>query len=397
MELRTWMATSAALALASLASAQGYRDLEGPSYRELQITRNRPRPYVSGLIVRGGLGGVMADDEDQSVGREESMFADGFAYFRADRVTAYEFGLEAYAGRDGAVLSMQQDNMGEDGASGGRLELSARYFPFYREGYYDGDDWVATGRYEGRDEGAYLGFTSVLGEGVILELGPFYRQYQFERTDATDVGYTIPEDYNTYGGRIYFEQSTLQLDNLYGLPKNGFQASIRVDYEQNDAEGDFGTVRWSSSLPSTIWRGALRLEWYFPTDGASVWEFRLDGEMNDRADRVHIYDAQKPIGETWADARLGYRLELGSGLFVTPFAQLQYTKTPNASGDSASDDFWIGAGGRFRFDLGDAMSVLGEYSYLSNANRPSSSYEEDVYGEHQFFVGAELRIGASRY
>ncbi|MGA1525165.1 MAG: hypothetical protein ACO4CZ_14460, partial [Planctomycetota bacterium] len=112
MQARTWMAISAALALAAEASAQGYRDLEGPSYRELQITRNRPRPYVSGLIVRGGLGGVMADEEDQTVGREDSMFADGFAYFRAERVTAYEFGLEAYAGRDGAVLSMQQDNMG---------------------------------------------------------------------------------------------------------------------------------------------------------------------------------------------------------------------------------------------------------------------------------------------
>ena len=86
MQPRTWMSVSAALVLASLASAQGYRDLEGPSYRELQITRNRPRPYVSGLIVRGGLGGVMADDEDPSVGREESMFADGFAYFRAERV-----------------------------------------------------------------------------------------------------------------------------------------------------------------------------------------------------------------------------------------------------------------------------------------------------------------------
>ncbi|MDA0934941.1 MAG: hypothetical protein O3C51_15940, partial [Planctomycetota bacterium] len=205
MQSRTWMTVTASLALASLASAQGYRDLEGPSYRELEITRARPRPYVSGLVVRGGMAGVMADDEDPSVGREESMFADGFAYFRADRFTAYEIGLEAYAGRDGALLSLQQDNMGQDGASGGRLELSARYFPFYREGYYDGDDWVATGRYEGRDEGAYLGFTSMLGEGVILEIGPFYRQYQFERTDSTDIGYTLPEDYNTYGGRIYFE------------------------------------------------------------------------------------------------------------------------------------------------------------------------------------------------
>ena len=143
---------------------------------------------------------------------------------------------------------------------------------------------------------------------------------------------------------------------------------------------------------------SIPMRFGFPHVDVAKAAFRaLDGEMNDRADRVHIYDAQKPIGETWADARLGYRLELGSGLFFTPFGQLQYTSTPSASGDSASDDFWVGAGGRFRFELGDVMSVLGEYSYLSNPNRPSSSYEEDVYGEHQFFVGAELRIGASRY
>ena len=48
-------------------------------------------------------------------------------------------------------------------------------------------------------------------------------------------------------------------------------------------------------------------------------------------------------------------------------------------------------------DLGDNLSVLGDYSYLNNANRPSTSYEEDITGEQQFFAGLELRFGPTRY
>jgi hypothetical protein len=395
MQFRGPTVAFAVLLVSATAEAQGYRDLDGPSFRDFQIVRARPRPYARSLTIRGGLAGVIAADEDPARGQEDTLVADGFVWYQADKFTEYEARLDAYAGRDGAFVSLIQDQLTDSG--GGRLELSTRYFPFYREGYYDGSDWQPTGRYEGRDYGAYLGFTSRLGEGVVTELGPFYRSYSFERNDTTDPGYTIPEDFDAYGLRFHFEQSTLTLDRRTGLPEGGFLASVHAEYELNNADGSFGTERWSSELPSTFWRGGLRLEWYFPTGGGDAWEFRLNGEINDEKDRIHNFDAQKPIGQYWGDARFGYRLGLGSSIYLTPFGHLQYTRTPDVSGSNASDDFWFGGGIRGRFDLGDVMSVLGEYSYLSNPNRPSVSWQDDLSGEHQFFIGAELRFGASRY
>lgn len=385
-----------ATVLAAPAAAQGYRDFLSPSYRDFQVVRDRPSAYSTALTLRGGVAGVLAEDEDIAAGREDEIMPDGFVWFRSDRFTAQELGIDAYVGRDGAILSLQKHDITQGGGTA-RLELSSRFFPFYREGFYAGDDWVPTGRYEGSDYGAYFGLSQEVGEGARFEIGPFYRRYDFERSDATSAGYTIPEDYHAYGGRIYLEQNTLELDRESGLPIAGFIGTVRVEYERNDSDERFGTALWSTRLPTAFWRGLLHLEWLFPTEGTSVWELRLDGEINDDKDRVHIYDAQKPIGEYWADGTLGYRLALTSGLHVTPFVQLQYTKTPAENGLGAGDDFWFGGGARLRYDFGDSISLLGDYSYLTNHNRPTIAYDEDVYGEHQFFAGLEVRFGSRRF
>lgn len=395
MHARALLAAPLVLLVAGTASAQAYRDFTAPSYRDFEVVRNRPWPYVSALTVRAGLAGVIAADENKSIGREDDFAPDGFVWYRTDQFTSNQSNLDAYVGRDGAIVSIVQEELTE--GSSGRLEIGARYFPFYREGYYRGDDWVPTGQYDSMDYGAYLGFSTAVGEGATLEIGPFYRRYEFDRSDLTGPGYAIPEDFNAYGARLYFEQSTLQIDPQRSLPYSGFLATLRGEYERNDSNETFGTALWATRLPTAFWRGLLHLEWYFPTEGSSVWELRVDGEINDDKDRIHIYDAQKPIGEYWGDATVGYRLELARGLYLTPFGQLQYTKTADESGLGSGDDFWFGGGARFRFDLSDQITVLGDYSYLNNANRPSISYDQDVFGEHQFFVGAEVRFGASKY
>ena len=387
---------AAITAVGGVASAQGYRDFRSPSFRDFQLVRNRPYHYVEALTLRAGASGTMPGDEDPVVGREETYAPDGFAWYHSDSFTSEGLGFDAYVGRDGAIAVLQQGGM-TDGGGGGRLELSTRYFPFYREGFYRRDDWLPTGRYEGRDYGIYGGISTPLDEQAMFEFGLFYRRNSFEANETTGAGYRIPEDYAAYGARVYFEQSTLRLAQQTGLPSDGFLATIKVEYERNTADDAFGTDLWTSRLPSGLVRGAFHLEWYFPTDGSSVWELRLDASMSDEQDRVHIFDATKPIGVWWADAELGYRLGFGQSLHLTPFGNLQFTRTLDELGVDDEDDFWLGGGLRARFELADSISLLADYSYLSNANRPSISYDEDVYGEHQFFAGIEVRIGASRF
>ena len=62
-------------------------------------------------------------------------------------------------------------------------------------------------------------------------------------------------------------------------------------------------------------------------------------------------------------------------------------------GLSSDDNFWFGAGARIELEFSPQFKIWAEYSYLNNPSRPSISFENDVYGEHQAFAGIELTFG----
>ena len=46
--------------------------------------------------------------------------------------------------------------------------------------------------------------------------------------------------------------------------------------------------------------------------------------------------------------------------------------------------------------LGQMLSVHAYYSYLDNENRPSIRIDQDLRGEHMFYVGMIARFGGRR-
>lgn len=377
------------VALVSPLLAQGYREYRSPSFRDFELVRARPVPWEKGLVVRGGLAGNVPSKEDADLGLESINSFDGFAWYRDDHIGDRDAQVDLYAGRDGVIATIRD---GRPEENGGRLELSSRFFPFWREGFYRGDDYIPTGRYEGRDYGAYLGLNAPLAEGISGEIGPFWRSYSFERNVDTSDSYTIPEDFNAFGGRAHVQHSTIEFHRRTGRVINGFLFGARVEYERNGANDPFGTALWTSTLPKAFWRGNGHLEWYFPTEGGNVWEWQVDGSMSDRSDRIHNYDASKPAGHLWVDSSLGYRLDFGE-LAITPFGRGQYTTTADESGAGDKTNLWFGGGLRMDWLLGDTITLLADYSYLNNPNRPSVAFDRDAAGEHQFFIGLEVRIG----
>jgi hypothetical protein len=272
-----------------------------------------------------------------------------------------------------------------------------RYYPFYREGFYRDDRYVPVGRYEGDDYGAALSASRLLGEGFRAEIGGFYRRYDFSRTGTTAANYIVPDDYNGYGGRIILEHDTLVLERRSGRPDGGFLFTILVEREQNDSERRFGTIGiYETTLPSGLWRGHGHLEWFFPHRESSTFALFLDGSVSDEKDRVYNYDATKPIGNLWFDAKLQWRWDVSQSLSVAPFGHAQYVRVLEETGFSADNDVFLGGGVQGRFDLGDSVSVLAIYSYLDNENRETVSPTKDTMGEHQVFAGLEVRFGAER-
>lgn len=379
-----------ALAVAAVghqATAQGPATRQG--LRDLELVRQRPMPFESMLKIRAAASYVSPADEDVAAGREEDFSALGFVHYRDESFADRDARFDLYAGTDGAFLASRERIQPGQTAT---LELAARYFPWYREGFYNGDDFIPTGRYEGTDWSAYLGLGSEISEGYTLELGPFYRSYSFDRNDTTDQGYTIPDDFNAFGGRLHFEQSALQLDRRTGRPIGGFLVSLRGEYERNDSDKTFGTGLWSSKLPTAFWRGWGHLEWYFPTT-FGTWELMIDGGVSADSDRIYNHNSERPVGFYWGDATLGPEIDWGGGFYTTPYAQLQYTRTNDEFGLSSDDNFWFGAGAKIELEFSPQFKIWAEYSYLNNPSRPSISFENDVYGEHQAFAGIELTFG----
>lgn len=379
------MRAHASLALASLLLAG---PLIAQSYDELTMHRRRPVPYSSLLQIRAGALGGFPDEEVEAFGREDDFSFDGHIYYHDERFGERELGLDAYAGRDGAVLALTQMPPGQ---SGQRLELTTRYIPFYREGFYSRGDFIPTGRYEGNDYSAYLGLNNEAADGLLVEVGGFWRDFSFDRNSQTG-SFIIPDDYTAYGIRSYLEQNTLTLDRQTGAPIGGFLLTVRIEREWNDSDISFGTPLYQSRLPSAVWRGAGALEWYIPQGTLGTWDVQVRGQVSDPDDRVYNNDAQKPNGQLWVDGDLGFRFAFG-GLYLTPLAKFQFLQTVNENGVGRADDFFFGAGAKIRYDVNEWLSFYADYSYLENESRPSVSLNEDHYGSHQFAFGGEFRFG----
>ena len=64
------------------------------------------------------------------------------------------------------------------------------------------------------------------------------------------------------------------------------------------------------------------------------------------------------------------------------------------------EDVWrgrrLGGGAEAYWHLGDALSLHGYYSYLDNENRPSIRIDQDLRGQHMFYLGMVVRLGAAR-
>ncbi|MBM4062789.1 MAG: hypothetical protein FJ265_17090 [Planctomycetes bacterium] len=375
-----------AIALAVPAAAQSFLDLTE--------VRNPANPYFSVFEIEAGAIGVQPTDEDEGSGLESGISWDGHVYWRDDSFSARRGTLEAYAGRDGLYGGFYDGKIvGDDTVT--RLEVRARPWQFYRDGFYRGGAFVPNGLYEGRDYEGYLGFGRD-AQGLYIELGPYYRQNDFARGDRTPNSFTIPEDYAAYGGRLYLEQSSVQMDRRRGMPRDGFVLTLLGEREWNDSQGEIGTAGFLTELPSAVWRMRGRLEWYVPSSDDMTWEIFARGGYCDEKDRVVNYDSTHPLGNLWGDAQLRLRIHLGSSWTVTPFAHGQYSRLLDEFGRSADKKFFVGGGVESYLHLSEAFSLHGFYSFLDNESRPSIRVDEDVHGEHMFYLGLVMRFGGQR-
>lgn len=366
------------------------------TWDDLVTVRNPQYPYSQLLQFKAGMLGAVATDEDPAAGLDSQLAVDGHAFYHDEAFGSQTGQLDAYAGRDGLLASVTDGRL-VGGETRTRLELKARLWPFYREGFYRDDAFVPVGRYEGRDYEGYLGFGREASPGLFVEFGAFYGRKEFERNDDTAANYVIPGDYDVYGGRIFMEQGTVQLDRRTGLPQDGFILTLVGEREWNDSEGTFGVVSgFESELPSAVWRARGRIEWYLPQSDGVTWEIFANGRLTDEQDRVVNSQAEHPQGDLWVDAQVRLRFHLGDAITLSPFAAGQYLQIVDEAGTGSDNPFFYGGGFEGWLHFSDALSLNTWYSYLNNESRPSVSISEDVHGEHMFFAGMVLRFGGTR-
>ncbi|MEC9048060.1 MAG: hypothetical protein VYA51_08600 [Planctomycetota bacterium] len=369
------------------------------SFRDLVESRNGAQPYASIFQVELGAIGAQADSGDATQrGLGDEISWDAKVYYRDETFASRRGALEAYAGRDGVFAALTDGTLiGDDTVT--RIELRARPWMFYRDGFYDGDELVQNGFYEGADYESYMGFGREAQDGLYIEFGPYYRQHEFAPSSLTNPAFQVPDDFNAYGGRAYLEQRAIQMDRRSGLPQQGFLLTLTGEREWNDSEGTFGLIGAGgegAQLPASVWRARGRLEWYVPQSDSWTWEIFAYGGMQDARDRVFNSEGQRPLGHEWADAQLRLRWLIGRSITLTPFAHAQYSKTSGAGGASGDSNFFFGGGAEAYWHLGDALSLHGYYSYLDNENRPSIRIDQDLRGQHMFYLGMVVRLGAAR-
>lgn len=381
------------LVLVGLAAA-----VPAQSMVDLTDVRNVVRPYASVLEIEGGAVATRttgSDAKTRGIGLDDAISWDGHVYYRDDSVSSRRGTLEAYAGRDGIFAAFTDGKIvGDDTVT--RFEFRGRPWQFYRDGSYERGKFLQNGLYEGSDYEGYVGFGREAQQGLYVELGPYYKQLNFRRSDLTLPTFTIPEDYAAYGGRLYLEQNTVQMDRRRGMPRDGFALTLIGEREWNDSRGVIGTAIFSTELPSAVWRARGRLEWYVPSSDDATWEIFATGGWSDEKDRVQNFEGQRPLGNQYADAQLRLRLNLGSSMTLTPFVSGQYSNTLNQFGSSSTREFFLGGGLETYIHFSDSISMHAFYSYLDNDNRPSIRIDEDVHGQNLFYLGFVVRFGASR-
>src|SRR5262249_34166172 len=154
-----------------------------------------------------------------------------------------------------------------------------------------------------------------------------YHRYNFDRNNQTAANYTQPDDFDAYGAQMWLEQDTLKYSHQHGRPEGGYLATLGVQREWNSSNGVMGpTGGWQSTLPDGFWRGRGRLEWYTSSGDGGTVVLKIDAALPDGQDRVYNYDAYKPIGETYVDLDLGYRLDIGNTVFLTPAFKGEYIR-----------------------------------------------------------------------
>ncbi len=375
------------LALSQLGWAQSFDDLA--TYRNPRL------PYRQLLQIESGVMGSMAKEKDPIAGLDDEIAFDGSVLYHDEAIAGKDGGLDLYAGRDGLLLGFRDgDARGNDTVS--RLQITSRIWPFYREGFYRDGSFVPTGQYEGTDYEAYLGFGREAAQDLFVETGPYYRRNEFNENDQTAPTYTVPNDYAAYGMRIYLEHNTVQVDRRTGMARDGFILTVLIEREWNNSDTEFGTTVWTSPLPSSVFRGRGRMEWYLPSGTDSAFEIFATGAMAHESDRIVNYDATRPQGNMYGDVQVRYRLPLGDWLSLAPFGHLQYVQAVAENGSDGGDEFFFGGGAEAYVHLGENVSLNAWYSYLDNESRPSVSIQQDIHGEHMFYAGMIVRLGGTR-
>jgi len=362
-----------------------------PTYQDLVLVRNRPWAKKTFLEVRGGLLGGLPSGVDKLRQAEDTFGFGGHVFYHQERAFGRQGALDAYAGRDGAYVGLTEgDPSQQRGYS--RLELFGRQWgQFIREGFYRSGDFVPVGLYRNTDWRARLSFATQFAQSVRGEIGAFYGQNRFKTYSRTDPAFTIPDDYNVYGFHVILEDNKLQVDPVTYLTTQGYVLSVLVEREWNSSNRLFGIAGRQSALPSAVVRANAHLEWYFPYTNQSTWIITVDGSISPEDDRIRIYDASKPVGETYLDGRIDYRILLGDKLSVTPGVRAQWVRIRDEFGTTKTSEFFLGGQVEARFDMSESLAITLEYSYLSNESREPVSLSRDSIGEQRLFFGFEFR------
>ena len=371
--------------------------LAAQSFADFIEQRKPSQPYAKILQVEAGAIGTDVDDRDATTGLDRDISWDARLWYRNEAFSTRRGTLEAYAGRDGLFAGFQDGKIvGDETVT--RFEFRGRPWQFYRDAFYRDDQLVPNGFYDGSDYEGYVGFGKEAQQGLYVELGPFYRKLDFQRSNLTPSAaqFTIPDGFNAYGARLYLEQSTLQFDRRRGTVRDGYSLTLCGEREWNDSSGEFGSSAFATELPSAVWRLRGRLDWYIPASDSVCWEVFATGGWHDEKDRLQNTEAQRPLGNQWGDVQVRLRFDLGQSISLAPFVQGQFSRLLNEDGFSSSKNLFWGGGAESYIHFGEVVSLHAWYSYLDNENRPSIRIDEDVHGQHMFYLGMVLRLGATR-